>query len=97
MVRGLKFRLLYRVIFFFFCLRFACFYHHGGDSVDDKQGDKTELIKLHDEFNSKHLNDDVFLKQNERVPNSTENAKHVDDSKTWKKGKLSRMVKKGKF
>ena len=38
-----------------------------------------------------------FLKQDERVPNSTENAKHDDGSKAWKKAKLPRMVKKGKL
>ena len=86
MVRGSSFRLLFRVIFFCLSLSFACFYHHG--SGDDKQEDK---------FKGEHLNEDVFLKQDERVPNSTENAKHDDGSKAWKKVKLSRMVKKGKL
>ena len=84
MVRGSSFRLLFRVIFFCLSLSFACFYHHG--SGDDKQGDKGE-----------HLNEDVFLKQDERVPNLTDKAKHDDGSKAWKKANLSRMSNKGKF
>ena len=86
MVRGSNFRLLYRVIFFCFCLSFACFYHHG--SGDDKQGDK---------FKGEHLNEDVFLKQDERVPNLTGNAKRDNAWSRWRKARLSRMSKKGKF
>ena len=89
---GSNFQLLYRVIFFCFCLSFACFYHHG--SGNDKQGDKTELIKLHDKFTSKYLNEDVFLKQYKSVPNLKEKVKRDN---AWRKANLSRMNKKGKF
>ena len=97
MVHGLSFRLLYRVVFFSFCLIFACFYPHGGGSGYDSREDTTESKKLKDEFKGKRLNDDVFIKQDEYVPNLTENAKQVDDGEAWKKADLSKMVSKGKF
>ena len=68
MGRGFSFRLLYRVVFFSFCLIFACFYH-GGGSGHDRREDKTEPNKLKDEFKGKPLNIDVSLEQDERVSN----------------------------
>ncbi|CAB3993846.1 Hypothetical predicted protein [Paramuricea clavata] len=49
MGRGFSFRLFYRVVFFCFCLIFACFYHGGGSEYDRRE-DKTEPNKLKDEF-----------------------------------------------
>jgi hypothetical protein len=96
MSRGFSFRLLYRVVFFSFCLIFACFYHGGGSEYDRRE-DETEPNKLKDEFNGKPLNVDVSLKQDERVPNLTENAKQIDGRKALKKTDLSKMARKGKF
>ena len=95
MVHGLSFRLLYRVVFFSFCLIFACFYPHGGGSQYDSREDKSNKSK--NEFEGKSLNDDVFIKQDEYVSNLTENAKQVDGGEAWKKADLSKMVRKGKF
>ncbi len=97
MVYGLSFRLLYRVALFCFCFIFACSYHHGGGSGYDNWEDKTELNKLKNEFNGEHLNDDVFLKQDECAPNLTENTKQVDGGEAWKKVIRSKTVRKGKF
>ena len=96
MVRGFSFRLLYRVVFFCLCLIFACFYHCGGSEYDRRE-DKTEPNKLKDEFNGKSLNVHVSLKQDERVPNLTENAKQIDGRTALKKTDLSKMARKGKF
>jgi hypothetical protein len=96
MIRGFSFRLLYRVVFFSFCLIFACFYHGGGLEYDRRE-DKTEPNKLKDEFNGKPLNGDVFLQQNIGVPNLTENAKQIDDEDTKKETDLSKMARKGKL
>ena len=95
MVHGLNFRLLYRVVFFCFCLILACFYHHGGGLGYDSRENKTESNKLKDKFKGKLLN--VFLKQDEYVPNLTENAKQVDVGVAWKKANLSKMIREGKF
>ncbi len=97
MVHGLSFRLLYRVVFFSFCLIFACFYPHGGGSGYDSREDKTESTKLKHEFKGKPLNDDVFIKQDEYVPNLIENAKQVHGGEAWNKADLSKMVRRGKF
>ena len=86
MGRGFSFRLLFRVVFFCFCLIFACFYHGGGSEYDRRE-DKTEANKLKDEFNSKPLNDDAFLEQDIGVPG--------EDTK--KETELSKMARKGKF
>ena len=99
MAHSLSFRLLYRVVFFCFCLIFACFYPHGGGLGFDSREDKTKSNKLKDEFKGKILND-VFLKQEEYVPNlRTENAKQVDAGigMVRKKADRSKMVRKGKF
>jgi hypothetical protein len=96
MFRGFTFRLLYRVVFFSFCLIFACFYHGGGSEYDRRE-DKTEANKLKDEFNSKLLNGDVFLEQNIGVPNLTENAKQIDGGDTKKETDLSKVARKGKL
>jgi hypothetical protein len=96
MSRGFSFRLLYRVVFFSFCLIFACFYHGGGSEYDRRE-DKTEQNKLKDEFKGKSLNVDVSLEHDERVSNLTENAKQIDGRKARKKTYLSKMVRKGKF
>jgi hypothetical protein len=85
---GFCFRLFYRVVFFTFCLIFACFYHGGGSGYDRRE-DKTEPNKLKDEFKGKPLNVDVPFEQDERVRSHlTENAKQTN---------LSKMVRKGKF
>jgi hypothetical protein len=81
MVRGFSFRLLYRVVFFSFCLIFACFYHGGGSEYDRRE-DETEANKLKDEFNN-----DAFLEQDIGVPG--------EDTK--KETELSKMARKGKF
>ena len=60
MVHGLSFRLLYRVVFFSFCLVFACFSPHGGGLGYDSREDRSNKSK--DEFEGKSLNDDVFIK-----------------------------------
>ena len=86
MVRGFSFRLLYRVVFFFFCLIFACFYHGGGSDYDRRE-DETEPNKLKEKFNGKLLNGEVFLEQNIGVPG--------EDTK--KETDLSKMARKGKF
>ncbi|CAB4031068.1 Hypothetical predicted protein [Paramuricea clavata] len=91
---GFSFRLLYRVVFFSFCLIFACFYHGGGSEYDRRE-DKTEPNKLKDEFKGKSLNVAVSLEQDERVPNLTENGKQTDGRKARKKTDLSKMVRKG--
>jgi hypothetical protein len=96
MGRGFSFRLLYRVVFFSFCLIFACFYHGGGSEYDRRE-DKTEPNKLKDEFKRKPLIVDVSLEQDERVPHLTENDKHIDGRKARKKTDLSKMVRQGKF
>jgi hypothetical protein len=96
MGRGFNFRLLYRVVFFSFCLIFACFYHGGGSEYDRRE-DKTEPNKLKDEFKGKPLNVDVSLEQDEHVSNMTENAKQIHGRKSRKKTDLSKMVIKGKF
>jgi hypothetical protein len=96
MVRGFSFRLLYRVVFFSFCLIFACFYHGGGSKYDRRE-DKTEPKKLKDEFKGKPLNVNVSLEQDKRVPNLTENAKQIDGRKARKKTDISKMVRKGKY
>ena len=93
MGRGFSFRLLYRVVFFSFCLIFACSYH-GGGSEYDRRKDKTEPNKLKDEFKDKPLNVDVSLEQ---VSNLTENSKQIDGRKARKKTDLSKMARKGKF
>jgi hypothetical protein len=80
MGRGFSFRLMYRVVFFSFCLIFACSYH-GGGSEYDRRGDKTEPNKLKDEFKDKPLNVDVSLQQ---VSNLTENAKQTDGQRKGK-------------
>ncbi|CAB4029502.1 Hypothetical predicted protein [Paramuricea clavata] len=92
MSRGFSFRLLYRVVFFSFCLIFACFYHGGGSEYDRRE-DKTD--KLKDEFKGKPLNVDVSLEQDKRVPNLTGNDKQIDGRKARKKTVLSKMVRKG--
>ena len=92
MVRGFSFRLLYRVVFFCFCLIFACFYHGGGSEYDRRE-DETEPNKSKDKFNSKPLNVD----QNIGVRNLRENAKQIDDEDTKKETDLSKMARKGKF
>ncbi|CAB4029187.1 Hypothetical predicted protein [Paramuricea clavata] len=94
MVRGFSFRLSYRVIFFSFCLIFACFYHGGGSEYDRRE-DKTKPNKLKKEFKSKPLNVDVSFEQDERVSNLTENAKQINGRKARKKTNLSKMVRKG--
>ena len=86
MVRGFSFRLLYRVVFFSFCLIFACFYHGGGSDYDRRE-DETEPNKLKEKFNGKLLNGEVFLEQNIGVPG--------EDTK--KETDLSKMARKGKF
>ncbi|CAB4007777.1 Hypothetical predicted protein [Paramuricea clavata] len=91
---GFNFRLLYRVVFFSFCLIFACFYPGGGSEYDRRE-DKTEPNKLKDEFKGKPVNVDISLKQGERVSNLTENAKQIDGRKSRKKTHLSKMVRKG--
>ena len=96
MGRGFSFRLLYRVVFFCFCLIFACFYHGGGSEYDRRE-DKTEPNKLKDDFKGKPFNVDVSLEQDERVSNLTENAKQIDGRKARKKTDLSKMVRQGKF
>ena len=93
MGRGFNFRLLYRVVFFSFCLIFACFYHGGGSEYDRRE-DKTEPKKLKDEFKDKPLNVDVSLQQ---VSNLTENSKQIDGRKARKKTDLSKMARKGKL
>ena len=92
MVRGFSFQLLYRVVFFSFCLIFASFYH-GGGSEYDRHEDKTKPNKLKDEFNSKPLN----VEQDIGVRNLTENAKQIDGEDTKKETDLSKMARKGKF
>ncbi|CAB3982652.1 Hypothetical predicted protein [Paramuricea clavata] len=94
MGRGFNSRLLYRVVFFSFCLIFACFYH-GGGSEYDMRDDKTEPNKLKDEFEGKPFNVDVSLEQDERVSNLAENDKQIDGRKARKKTDLSKMVRKG--
>ena len=96
MGRGFSFRLLYRVVFFSFCLIFACFYHGGGSEYDRRKY-KTEPNKLKDDFKGKPLNVDVSLEQDERVSNLTENDKQIDGRKARKKTDLSKMVRKGKY
>ena len=96
MGRGFSFRLLYRVVFFSFCLIFACFYHGGGSEYDRRE-DKTESNKFKDEFKGKPLNVNDSIEQDERVPHLTENAKQFDGRKAWKKTDLSKMVRKGKY
>jgi hypothetical protein len=86
MGRGFSFRLLYRVVFFCFCLIFACFYHGGGSEYDRRE-DETEPNKLKEKFNGKLLNGEVFLEQNIGVPG--------EDTK--KETDLSKMARKGKF
>jgi hypothetical protein len=86
MVRGFSFRLLYRVVFFCFCLIFACFYHGGGSEYDRRE-DETEPNKLKDEFSSKPFNDNAFLEQDIGVPGGD----------TKKETDLSKMARKGKF
>ncbi|CAB3993513.1 Hypothetical predicted protein [Paramuricea clavata] len=90
MGRGFNSRLLYRVVFFSFCLIFACFYH-GGGSEYDMRDDKTEPNKLKDEFEGKPFNVDVSLEQDERVSNLAENDKQIDGRKARKKTDLSKM------
>ena len=97
MAHSLSFRLLYRVVFFCFCLIFACFYPHGGGSGYDSREDKTESNKIKDKFKGKPLNDDVSLQQDEYVSNLTKNAKQVDAGLAWEKADRSKMVRKGKF
>ncbi|CAB4031884.1 Hypothetical predicted protein [Paramuricea clavata] len=94
MIRGFSFRLLHRVVFFSFCLIFACFYHGGGSEYDRRE-DKTEPNKLRENFNSKPLNDEDFLEQDIGVPILTENAKQVDGKDTKKETDLSKMARKG--
>ena len=94
MVRG--FRLLYRVVFFSFCLIFACFYHGGGSEYDRRE-DETEPNNLKEKFNGKPLNGDVFLEQDIGVSNLTGNAKQIDDEDTKKETDLSKMARKGKL
>ena len=96
MSRGFSFRLLYRIVFFSFCLTFTCFYHGGGSEYDRRE-DKTKSNKLKDEFKGKSLNVDVSLEQDERVSNLTEDAKQIDGRKARKKTHLSKMVRKGKY
>ncbi|CAB3993515.1 Hypothetical predicted protein [Paramuricea clavata] len=81
MGRGFSFRLLYRVVFFSFCLIFACFYHGGGSEFDMRE-DGTEPNKLKDEFKGKSLNVDVSLEQVERVSNLTEKC----ETNRWPQG-----------
>ncbi|CAB4041391.1 Hypothetical predicted protein [Paramuricea clavata] len=92
MGRGFNFRLLYRVVFFSFCLIFACFYHGGGSEYDRREN---KVKKLKDEFKDKPLNVDVSLEQDERVSNLIENAKQIDGRKARKKTDLSKIVRKG--
>ncbi|CAB4023183.1 Hypothetical predicted protein [Paramuricea clavata] len=94
MGRGFSFRLLYRVVFFSFCLIFACFYHGGGSEYDRRE-DKTESNKLKDGLKGKPLNVNVSLEQDERVSNLTENDKQIDGRKARKKTYLSKMARKG--
>ncbi|CAB3995306.1 Hypothetical predicted protein, partial [Paramuricea clavata] len=89
MGRGFSFRLMYRVVFFSFCLIFACFYHGGGSEYNRRE-DKTEQNKLKDEFNSKSLN----VEQNIGVRNLRENAKQIDGEDTKKETDLSKMARK---
>jgi hypothetical protein len=98
MVRGFSFRLLYRVVFFCFCLIFACFYHCGGSEYDRRE-DKTKpnKLKVLDELNDKLLNVDVSLEENIGVRNLTENAKQIDGEDTKKETDLSKMARKCKF
>ena len=96
MGHGFSFRLLYRVVFFSFCLIFACFYHAGGSEYDRRE-DKTKPNKSKDEFKGQPSKVDVSLEQDERVPNLTENYKQIDGRKARKKTDLSRMVRKGKL
>ena len=94
MVRGSNFRLLYRVIFFCFCLSFACFYPHAGGSGNHRRKGETQLKKLKQEFKDKPLNGDVFLKQDEYVSNLREDA---DDIEAKNKTDYYQTEKKGKF
>ena len=96
MGRGFSFRLLYRVVFFSFCLIFACFYHGDGSEYDRRE-DKTKPSKLKDEFKGKPLNVDVSLERDKYDPNLTENAKNVDGDDTKEETDLSKMARKGKF
>ena len=94
MVRRSNFRLLYRVIFFCFCLSFACFYPHAGGLGDDRLKGKTESKKLEQEFKSKPLSGDIFLEQDEHVCNVTE---YADDDDAKNKTDVHQLGRTGKF
>ena len=62
MIRGFNFRLLYRVVFLFFCVVFLCFYR-GGSSRYDRREVKTEPRKFKKEFTDQNPGDDVYTKE----------------------------------
>ena len=71
MVRGSRFRLLYRVVFFCFCLSFAYFYPHGGGSEYGRREGKTESRKIKREFKSKPLKPAFRLHTTKRQSNDS--------------------------
>ncbi|XP_028395156.1 uncharacterized protein LOC114519255 [Dendronephthya gigantea] len=79
---GFSFQLLYRVVFFLFCLSFAFFFRDDGSSRLITRKMKTESRKLREEFNDKPSSRKVLNKQNESFPNTTENSEQTDVDKT---------------
>ena len=53
--------------------------------------------KLREKSKGKLLNNDVFLKHDESIPNLTKNFEQFVVGKTWKKADHSRIEKKGNF
>ena len=89
--RGLSFRLLYRVVFFFFCLSFACFYGGDGGSGHITRNIKTESRDLNAELNNRPSKRKGLSKQDKWNPHMTQNFERVDDEKTVKKPDLTKM------
>ena len=92
-----KLRLMYRLVFFCFCVIFACAYH-GDTSDNDRREFEAKCRKLKEEFKGKSLNTKyhVRLKRDKYASRSTGNLKIVGGGAQKKDLKISSIIRGGK-
>ena len=89
--RGFSFQLLYRVVFFFFCLSFACFYRGDGDSGHITRKINIELERFDEQLKNRPTKRKVLSEHDKWIPDSIKNFEQVDVDKTVKKLDLAKM------
>ena len=92
-----KLRLTYRIVFFCFCVIFACSYHHD-TSDNDRREFEAKCRELKEEFKGKSLNTKyhVRLKRDKYASRLTGNLKIVGGEAQKKDLKISSIKKEGK-